>query len=388
VTTKLDADRDDARAKALKDFVKAATKKEPGAVFTYDSKAYAVPCIRTGALSLDFALGIGGIPRGRIVEIYGPESSGKTSLALSICGQAIKAGGMVGFVDVEHALNPKHMESMGVDKAYVAIAQPGSGEDALQMVETMVSSGSFAVVVVDSVAALVPQAELDGEMSDFSVGAQARLMSKALRKLTGPCAKTNTTLIFINQLRMKIGVLFGSPETTSGGNALKFYASVRLDVRSPAGQYLKDPKDSKRQIGLGTNVKVVKNKVAPPHQKAVYRLVWGQGIDFAASVFDVALDLGILTASSGFVYTVSSTGVVLGRGKDTAMDYLSENPLLADEIAEECYALLLADTVEMPEAEVSALDADVTGDLSELHEQDEAAGAGVDLDSAIAFSLV
>ena len=346
MNAKLAAARDDARAQALNDFVKLATRKDAGAVFTYDTKALAVPCIRTGALTLDYALGIGGVPRGRIIEIYGPESVGKTSVALSICGQAIKAGGLVGFVDVEHALNPAHMESMGVDKAYVAIAQPGSGEDALQMAEKMVSSGSFAVVVVDSVAALVPQSELDGEMGDFSVGTQARLMSKALRKLTGPCAQTNTTLIFINQLRMKIGVQFGSPETTSGGNALKFYASVRLDVRSPAGQRLKDPKDAKRDIGLGTTVKVVKNKVAPPHQKAYYRLVWGQGIDFAASVFDVALELGILTASAGHVYAVVSSGLVLGRGKDTAMSYLSENPVLADEIAEECYALMLVDTTE------------------------------------------
>ena len=346
MNAKLAAALDDARAKALNDFVKAATKKDSGAVFTYNTRPEAVPVIRTGALSLDFALGVGGIPRGRVIELYGPESSGKTSLALSICGQAIKAGGMVGFVDVEHALNPKHMEAMGCDTAYVAIAQPSSGEDALQMAETMVSSGRFAVVVVDSVAALVPQAELDGEMSDFSVGAQARLMSKALRKLTGPCAQTNTTLIFINQLRMKIGVQFGSPETTSGGNALKFYASVRLDIRSPAGQALKDPKDVKKQIGLGTTVKVVKNKVAPPHQKATYRLVWGQGIDFAASVFDVALELGMISATPGFVYSVTSTGEVIARGKDNAMAYLSENPVLADAIAEECYALLLADTVE------------------------------------------
>lgn len=368
---------DDARAKSLKRFITTATKKDPGAVFTFNGPALAVPVISTGALSLDFALGVGGLPRGRIIEIYGPESVGKTSLALSCGAQAIKAGGMVGYVDVEHAINPDHVRGMGIDMDYFALSQPSSGEEALQMAETMVREGIFDVVVVDSVAALVTQQELNGEIGDATVGSQARLMSSALRRLVGIVGASNTVLIFINQLREKVGVLYGSPETTSGGKALKYYASVRIDIRSPAGMKVMDPKDTKRQIGLGCKAKVVKCKVAPPQKVGEYNLIWGQGIDFAASVFDVAKDLGVLQEMPGYTYVIAATGEPLGRGKDACKAALTANPQMAATIAELCYAQMKATAVPVepvgdPGPIPDSAFAEEDDDLEQgNHEQDE-----------------
>lgn len=338
---------DDARAKSLAKFVTAAGRKSPGAVFTFTGDALDVPSIPTGALSLDFALGVGGLPRGRIIEIYGPESVGKTSLALSVAAQAIKGGGMAALVDVEHAITPSHVVGMGVDPDFLAISQPDSGEAAFTIIEEMLAEGLFDVIILDSVAMMVPQEELDGEMADKQVGAQARMMAKGLRKLTGVIGNSKAVVIFINQLRMKIGNVYGNPEDTPGGKALKYAASVRLDVRAAASNNIKDPNDAKKSIGLGTTVTVKKNKVAPPQKKAEYRLIWGKGIDFASSVFQVAKDLGVLVADSGNAYTVAGTGrKVTGadgkelRGGGKIQDLLTTDATFAAEIAALCYASL------------------------------------------------
>lgn len=277
-----------------------------------------VEVIPTGALSLDAALGIGGVPRGRIVEIYGPESSGKTTLALHIIANAQKAGGLTAIIDAEHALDAIYAKALGVDTDNLLVSQPDTGEQALEITEMLVRSGSMDVVVIDSVAALVPKAEIEGEMGDSLPGLQARLMSQALRKLTAVVSRSNTCLIFINQLRMKIGVMFGNPETTTGGNALKFYSSIRLDIRKIA-----TIKDGDKVTGGRTRVKVVKNKVATPFREAEFDIVYGTGINHIGDVIDLAAEMGVIN-KSGTWYSYKDDR--LGQGRDRVIDYLSENP--------------------------------------------------------------
>ena len=278
----------------------------------------AVETIPTGSISIDYALGIGGMPRGRVVEVYGPESSGKTTLALQVIAEAQKAGGMAAFVDAEHALDAKYAQKLGVDLENLLVSQPDNGEQALEIVEVLIRSGGVDVVVVDSVAALVPKAEIEGEMGDAQMGLQARLMSQALRKLTGIVSKSKTTLIFINQLREKIGVMFGNPETTTGGRALKFYASVRIDIRRIASI-----KDGDQVIGGRTRVKVVKNKMAPPFREAEFDIMYGEGISREGDLLDLAVDKRIIEKSGAwFAYG----GDRLGQGRENAKQFLKENP--------------------------------------------------------------
>src|SRR5712672_2887546 len=283
-----------------------------------------VEVIPTGSIALDVALGLGGLPRGRIVEIYGPESSGKTTVALHAIANAQKAGGIAAFIDAEHALDPDYAKKLGVDTDALLVSQPDTGEQALEIMDMLIRSGALDVILVDSVAALVPRAEIEGEMGDSHVGLQARLMSQALRKITGALSNSGTTAIFINQLREKIGVMFGSPETTTGGKALKFYASIRLDVRRI--ETLKDGTDA---VGNRTRVKVVKNKVAPPFKQAEFDIVYGQGISREGSLIDVGVDQGIVK-QSGAWYTYESDQ--LGQGKENARNFLRDNPDLANEI--------------------------------------------------------
>ncbi|MBR3098946.1 MAG: recombinase RecA [Clostridia bacterium] len=283
-----------------------------------------IPVISTGCLTLDYALGVGGIPRGRIVEIYGPESSGKTTVALHIVAEAQKAGGIAAFVDAEHALDPMYAKKLGVNIEDLYVAQPDTGEQALEITEALVRSGALDVVVIDSVAALVPKAEIDGEMGDSFVGLQARLMSQALRKLTGIINKTGCVAVFINQLREKVGVMYGNPETTPGGRALKFYSSVRLDVRR--GEQLKNGSDV---VGNRTKVKVVKNKVAPPFRVAEFDIVYGEGISTEGTLLDMAVERDIIHKSGAFF---SYKDQRLAQGRDNARIYLKEHPELAAEI--------------------------------------------------------
>ncbi|MBL0728954.1 recombinase RecA [Piscinibacter sp. HJYY11] len=283
-----------------------------------------IEVVSTGSLGLDIALGVGGLPRGRVVEIYGPESSGKTTLTLQVIAQMQKQGGTCAFIDAEHALDTSYAQKLGVNLQEMLISQPDTGEQALEIVDALVRSGSVDLVVVDSVAALTPKAEIEGEMGDSLPGLQARLMSQALRKLTATIKKTNTMVIFINQIRMKIGVMFGSPETTTGGNALKFYASVRLDIRR-----IGSIKKGEEVIGNETKVKVVKNKVSPPFKAAEFDILYGQGISREGEVIDMGVEAKILEKSgSWFAYN----GEKIGQGKDNAREFLRENPVLAVEI--------------------------------------------------------
>ena len=283
-----------------------------------------VAVIPTGSIALDVALGVGGLPRGRIVEIYGPESSGKTTLTLHAIANVQRAGGIAAFVDAEHALDPDYAQKLGVDIDQLLVSQPDTGEQALEIADMLVRSGAIDLVVIDSVAALVPKAEIEGEMGDSHVGLQARLMSQALRKLTGGLNQTGTTMVFINQLREKIGVFFGSPETTAGGKALKFYASVRLDIRRI--ETLKDGTDA---VGNRTRVKVVKNKVSPPFKQAEFDILYGKGISKEGSLIDMGVDQGFIRKSgSWFTYE----GEQLGQGKENARNFLLENPAVADEV--------------------------------------------------------
>ena len=284
-----------------------------------------VEAIPTGSLSLDIALGIGGVPRGRIIEVYGPESSGKTTVALHVVAQAQKLGGNAVFIDVEHALDPVYAKAVGVDIDSLLVSQPDTGEQALEICEELVRSGAIDVAVVDSVAAMVTKAEIEGEMGDTHVGLQARLMSQALRKLTGAIGKSNAVVIFINQLREKIGVSYGNPETTPGGRALKFYSSVRMDVRK-----VEAIKDGTDMVGSRTRVKVVKNKVAPPFKTAEFDILYGTGISRAGEVLDLAVKLDIIQKSGSWF---SYNGERLGQGRDRVRDYLKENPELLEEIA-------------------------------------------------------
>jgi recombination protein RecA len=283
-----------------------------------------VEVIPTGSIALDVALGIGGLPRGRIVEIYGPESSGKTTLALHALANAQKMGGIAAFIDAEHALDPEYAQRLGVDTEALLVSQPDTGEQALEIMDMLIRSGAIDIVVVDSVAALVPKAEIEGEMGDSHVGLQARLMSQALRKITGALSNTKTTAIFINQLREKVGVMFGSPETTSGGKALKFYASVRLDIRR-----IETLKDGTEAVGNRTRVKVVKNKMAPPFKTAEMDILYGIGVSREGGLIDLGVEQGIVR-KSGAWYTYE--GDQLGQGKENARNYLRDNPDRANEI--------------------------------------------------------
>jgi len=283
-----------------------------------------IEAIPTGSLSLDIALGVGGIPKGRIIEIYGPESSGKTTVALHMVAQAQKRGGIAGFVDAEHALDPQYAKNLGVDIDNLYISQPDNGEQALEIAETMVRSGAMDIVIVDSVAALVPKAEIDGEMGDSHVGLQARLMSQALRKLAGAINKSKCIVVFINQLREKVGIMFGSPETTTGGRALKFYASVRLDVRR-----IETLKQSGEFIGNRTRIKVVKNKVAPPFKEAEFDIMYGKGISREGDILDLAANEDIVIKSGGWY---SYNDARLGNGRENVKNYLREHPELLNEI--------------------------------------------------------
>ena len=283
-----------------------------------------IETIPTGSLSLDIALGLGGIPKGRIIEIYGPESSGKTTVTLHMIAEVQKRGGIAGFIDAEHALDPVYAKNIGVDIDNLYISQPDNGEQALEITETMVRSGAIDIVVVDSVAALVPKAEIDGDMGDSHVGLQARLMSQALRKLTAVISKSNCTVIFINQLREKVGVMFGNPETTTGGRALKFYSSVRLDVRR-----IESLKQSGEVTGNRTRVKIVKNKIAPPFKEAEFDIMFGEGISTEGDILDLAANIGVINKSGAWY---AYDGSKIGQGRENAKQYLKDNPEICSDI--------------------------------------------------------
>ena len=310
---------DAAIAKIEKDYGKGSIMK-----LGESAKQMNVDAVPTGALSLDVALGIGGLPKGRVIEIYGPESSGKTTVALHVVAEVQKMGGIAGFIDAEHALDPVYAKNIGVDIDNLYISQPDSGEQALEITETMVRSGAIDIVIVDSVAALVPKAEIDGDMGDSHVGLQARLMSQALRKLTSLISKSNCIVIFINQLREKVGVMFGSPETTTGGRALKFYSSVRLDVRR-----IDTLKQAGEFVGNRVRIKVVKNKVAPPFKEAEFDIMFGQGISKEGDILDLAVDCNVINKSgSWYAYN----GEKIGQGRENAKQYLKEHPEIRDDV--------------------------------------------------------
>ncbi len=284
-----------------------------------------IETIPTGSLSLDIALGLGGIPKGRVIEVYGPESSGKTTITLHMIAEVQKQGGIAGFIDAEHALDPVYARNIGVDVDNLYISQPDNGEQALEITETMVRSGALDIVVVDSVAALVPKAEIDGDMGDSHVGLQARLMSQALRKLTAVISKSNCTVVFINQLREKVGIMFGNPETTTGGRALKFYSSVRLDVRR-----IESLKQSGEVIGNRTRVKVVKNKIAPPFKEAEFDIMFGEGVSYEGDVLDLAASVNIINKSGAWY---AYEGNKIGQGRENAKQYLKDNPAICEDVA-------------------------------------------------------
>lgn len=321
---------DAAISKIEKDFGKGAIMKLGDSTANMN-----VETVPTGSLSLDIALGLGGVPKGRVVEIYGPESSGKTTVALHMVAEVQKRGGIAGFIDAEHALDPVYAKNIGVDIDNLYISQPDNGEQALEITETMVRSGAVDIIIVDSVAALVPKAEIDGDMGDSHVGLQARLMSQALRKLTGIISKSNCTVIFINQLREKVGVMFGSPETTTGGRALKFYSSIRLDVRR-----IESLKQAGEVIGNRTRIKVVKNKIAPPFKEAEFDIMFGQGISREGDILDLAANLGVINKSGAWY---AYNGIKIGQGRENAKTYLKENPQVMEEVemkVRESYGLI------------------------------------------------
>jgi len=315
-----------------------------------DNDRQAIPAISTGSLGLDIALGIGGLPRGRIVEIYGPESSGKTTLTLQVIAEAQRAGGSCAFIDAEHALDPIYADKLGVDVENLLVSQPDTGEQALEICDMVVRSGALDVVVIDSVAALTPKAEIEGEMGDSHMGLQARLMSQALRKMAANIKNSNTLVIFINQIRMKIGVMFGSPETTTGGNALKFYSSVRLDIRR-----IGTIKEGDEVVGNETRVKVVKNKVSPPFRQAEFQILYGEGIFQLGEVIDLAVKHGLVDKSGAWY---AYQGEKIGQGKKNVAAYLQENPAIAGEIEAEIRARTLGGG-KQPEARETAGSDDV-----------------------------
>lgn len=319
-----------------------------------DKQVVEIESISTGSIGLDIALGIGGLPKGRVVEIYGPESSGKTTLTLHLIAEAQKAGGVCAFIDAEHALDPVYAKKLGVDLDELLISQPDNGEQALEITDTLVRSGGLDVLVIDSVAALTPKAELEGDMGDSLPGLQARLMSQALRKLTGSIAKSNTMVVFINQLRMKIGVMYGNPETTTGGNALKFYASVRLDIRKGAAIKNKD-----EIIGNLTKVKVVKNKVAPPFKLVEFDIMYGKGISKIGELVDMGVNEGVVE-KSGSWYSYDSQRI--GQGRENAKKFLADNPEIADKIEK-----LIKDKAGLNGAEQAAEAADGAGNVEQLN---------------------
>jgi recombination protein RecA len=319
-----------------KQFGKGSVMRLGDAAATYDVEA-----ISTGSLGLDLALGIGGLPRGRVVEIYGPESSGKTTLTLQVVAEVQKMGGTAAFVDAEHALDPSYAEKLGVNVNDLLVSQPDTGEQALEITDMLVRSGAVDLVVIDSVAALTPRAEIEGEMGEMQVGLHARLMSQALRKLTGNIKRSNTIVIFINQIRMKIGVMFGSPETTTGGNALKFYASVRLDIRRIGAI-----KNGEEVVGNQTRVKVVKNKVAPPFREAEFEIMYGAGISREGEIVELGASSGIVEKAGAWY---SYKGERIGQGKDNARDYLKSHPDVAKDIEEQIRAKLMP--IKQPRAE-------------------------------------
>ena len=328
--------------------------------------------IPTGAISLDIALGLGGLPRGRVVEIYGPESSGKTTVALHAVASAQKAGGIAAFIDAEHALDPEYAKRLGVDTDNLIVSQPDTGEQALEIADILIRSGGIDILVIDSVAALVPKAEIEGEMGDSHVGLQARLMSQALRKITGALSNTNTTAIFINQLREKIGVFFGSPETTTGGKALKFYASVRLDVRR-----IETLKEGTEPVGNRTRVKVVKNKMAPPFKQAEFDILYGQGISAEGGIIDLGVEHGFVK-KSGSWYTYE--GDQLGQGKENARQFLKDNPALTVEIEGKIKAKLGVGVIPVGEESQDIHEADGLGSV----EGADSKAAAADIAAAVA----
>ncbi|HEX7417057.1 MAG TPA: recombinase RecA [Steroidobacteraceae bacterium] len=323
-----------------KQFGKGSVMRLGDAAATYD-----VESVPTGSLGLDIALGIGGLPRGRVVEIFGPESSGKTTLTLQVVAQVQKLGGTAAFVDAEHALDPSYAEKLGVDVNNLLVSQPDTGEQALEITDMLVRSGAIDLVVIDSVAALTPKAEIEGEMGDMHVGLHARLMSQALRKLTGNIKRSNTIVIFINQIRMKIGVMFGNPETTTGGNALKFYASVRLDIRRIGAI-----KNGEEVVGNQTRVKVVKNKVAPPFREAEFEIMYGSGISREGEIIEMGSAQGIIEKSGSWY---SYKGERIGQGKDNTRTYLKEHPEITNEIEEQVRSKLMP--VKPPRAEPASI---------------------------------
>ncbi len=325
----IDADKADPRRKAALETALANVEKQYGkgsAMRLGDKPLQDVEVIPTGSIALDMALGIGGVPRGRIVEVYGPESSGKTTLALHIVANAQKNGGIAAFIDAEHALDPVYARKLGVDTDSLIVSQPDNGEQALEIADMLIRSGALDVIVVDSVAALVPKAEIDGDMGDSHVGLQARLMSQALRKMTGALSQAGTTAIFINQLREKIGVFFGNPETTTGGKALKFYSSVRMDIRR-----VSTIKNGEEAVGNRTKVKIVKNKMAPPFKTAEFDVLYGEGISTECSVIDMAVQCDVIKKSgSWFTYE----GEQLGQGRENVRQFLKDNPAITEEISD------------------------------------------------------
>ncbi len=333
-----------------------------GSIMKMSDNRLSIEAIPTGSIALDLALGVGGIPRGRVTEIYGPESSGKTTLTQHIIAEAQKIGGVTAFIDAEHAFDPVYAANCGVNVEDLLVSQPDTGEQALEICETLVRSGAIDVIIVDSVAALVPRAEIEGDMGDSHVGLQARLMSQALRKLSGAVAKSRTALIFINQLRMKIGVMFGNPETTTGGNALKFYASVRLDIRR-----IDRIKQGTDEIGSRVRVKVVKNKVAPPFRQAEFDIMFNEGISREGNILDVGVSLDIIRKSGAWFYLGEDR---LGQGRENAKNFLKENPALCDEIER----LIRASASMAPAAKVFAgaeeADGDAGGDVDEVFDDE------------------
>jgi recombination protein RecA len=328
-----DTERADSKRKAIEMAVSTIEKQfGKGAILTMteDSIDREIDVIPSGSVSLDLALGVGGYPRGRVVEIYGPESSGKTTLTLHAVAQIQRLGGVAAFIDAEHALDVSYARKLGVRVEDLLVSQPDTGEQALEIADVLLRSGAVDLVVIDSVAALVPRAEIEGEMGDQHMGLQARLMSQALRKLTGTVSKSNTTVVFINQIRMKIGVMFGNPETTTGGNALKFYSSVRLDVRRIAA--IKEGEDV---VGSRTRVKVVKNKVAPPFRQAEFDILYNEGISFEGDLLDLGVDAGVIE-KSGAWFTYAEERI--GQGRENARRFLKENPDTRDRLAEAVYA--------------------------------------------------
>ena len=331
--------------------------------------------ISTGSLSLDVALGIGCVPRGRVVEIYGPESSGKTTIALHIAAEAQKKGGTAAFIDVEHALDPIYAAALGVDIDSLLVSQPDTGEQAMEICEALVRSGAIDVVVVDSVAAMVPRAEIEGEMGDSHVGLQARLMSQALRKLTGSIGKTNTVVVFINQLREKVGVMYGNPETTPGGRALKYYASVRIDVRR-----IEALKQGGEVVGNRTRAKVVKNKVAPPFKEAEFDIMFGQGISKVGEILDIGVNMGIVQKSGTWF---SYGDLRLGQGRDNIKEYFIQNPELSQEIEEKVFAKLAEENKKTVNRLAARKPEAAPADVEEIKEEKPAPrrrSANIDID--------